>query len=183
MTLKEHVAKARLEDKIMPRLIEELYDMYHNASLKSFPYNDEDSEEFWEWLGDYTRWQIKDMQNHIGFYFGYQNEGWTLFQCGRSGATIAPSMLISHRHGYNRPDYDLSLEEAYEFLQSSLNLDAGDLGDESYDEPPEDEAYESYLAMAEEYLEIITYINTSVADAVAGIDESWKEYKEEVRDE
>ena len=42
MTLKEHVAKARLENEVMPRLIEGLYDMYHNASLKSFPYDDEE---------------------------------------------------------------------------------------------------------------------------------------------
>lgn len=93
MNLKQIAAKKLIETELVPELKTEWEKFYHNATIE-FPDIDDDKEWewFWDCLGDHSSMRRRETQAYI-------KEQWdrdiTLYQCGRSGATVYPDGFSS----------------------------------------------------------------------------------------
>lgn len=130
--------------------------LWHNGRLKSFPYEDDESELFWDWLNDEARFMIEDIQDQIYEKWGFN---WTIYSWGRSGATFAPDIEHMGRY-FNSKALDLN---------DKLGID---------DESEDVDEIKSWIESAKEYHEALKYINETIRSCVSGIDESWNEFKE-----
>ncbi len=135
---------------------EEWDDMYHNASIHDFPYEQNESEIFWDWLEGSCSMMIEDLESDIKEDFGFD---WKFYQWGRSGATVAPDLGGMNRY-FNR------------------TLDLEDLIGFDPEETDPDQVHD-WAKQAKAYYDAFKRINECVKGNVKYIPTAWGEYKSE----
>lgn len=145
---------------IIEKADKEYENMYHNGSLHDFPYEENESEIFWDWLSGVACCMAEDLETDIKEIWGFD---WTIYQHGRSGATFYPEI-----DGLNTRSYGYKIDLGY-----YLDCDP--------DEEDPDQVKE-WCQTAKEYYEAFQHINKTIRENVNCVADEWKIYKEEYPD-
>jgi hypothetical protein len=154
--------------------IEEICSNFHrNARLHEFPYEDEESEIFWDWLGWHCEEKLEDLSSFIYQRWGYHLD---FYQTGRTGATIYPHPWCKAHHHYrgiNNEAFYYPYECGDESLQGILEecnwLEYG---------AEEIEEFFSFYESDREKLEVLRFIQEYIKEGVKAIPEEWRKFKE-----
>lgn len=157
MDLRAVVLTKLLENKVIPELKKQWDRLHHNATLLyDMPdYDEEEAEFFWDWLKDVIHFGVEDMTKYIQDTWELD---WSIYQWGRSGATIAPDCYYK---GFEKFIYSFGL------MNDGLVVDIP--------EGPED-LCASYKGTIKA-LAALKYINEEVNRGVKSIKFWWEEYK------
>lgn len=127
---------------------EEWQRCWHNATLPTLPYDDDEAELFWDQLGIAVGDACRDLSDEI---YEIYEERLTFYQYGRSGATIAPSEWMAPA------------------AHSHFGSFHGSLDDHNYD----DFTYE--FPRIQTVLAILRYSNAYWRKAAASVEDWWAE--------
>lgn len=150
-----------LLDDLIDKAKGEWESMWHNGSIRDFPYEDDEADIFWDWLGDEAHTTIVDMEMYIHDEF---NLDWKIYTWGRGGATFAPDVPGMGRN-YSR--HALDLENQFDFYYL-----------EKLSDTEEAEQLKEWCSDAKRWLDALKFINETVKSAVACIPEAWADFKE-----
>jgi hypothetical protein len=128
---------------------------WHNATLRTLPYEDDEAELFWEQLGQAVQDACQDLSDEIYARYGHRL---TFYQYGRNGATIAPHEWMGPAPGN-------------QFGSFHGPIDAHNFQD-----------YAREFPHIQEILTILRYINAYWRNLAASVDTWWAEERQYLKD-